>query len=442
MAEHLVILHGWSDDSSSFKLLAEQLNQRLGASATVIRLADWLSMHDEVTYADLSIAMERAWRAHGLPTAPRSANIIVHSTGALVLRHWMTQHYRPETVPIKRAVMLAPANFGSPLAHKGRSFIGRAIKGWDNPGFQTGTHILKGLELASPYSFALADRDLFNAEQRWYGKNRILATIMVGNRGYSGLSSIANEPGTDGTVRVSTANLNASKLTLTLDRHQQMQNKPTLQSVNGAIAFRVMNGENHSTIACKDKGPKNEETLSLIAKALCVDDAAFSDNGTEFKWQKILDHNGVNTAANSERYQNMVTRLRDHTGHDITDYFVEFYRTEASDKSFEAKLYKDFIQNVHAYADNNSYRSLHLDIAALEKIQARFKLQQLYISLLANPIYDGQRHPAGYVPVSASSTGGLHIPAEELARIFKPHQTLIVDITLERVIDDDIFSIK
>ena len=54
--------------------------------------------------------------------------------GALVVRDWMTHHYRPETVPFKRHLMLAPANFGSQLAHKGRAWYGRVFKGWKTGG--------------------------------------------------------------------------------------------------------------------------------------------------------------------------------------------------------------------------------------------------------------------------------------------------------------------
>ncbi|MGV8690956.1 hypothetical protein ACV35Z_33425, partial [Pseudomonas aeruginosa] len=49
------------------------------------------------------------------------------------------------------------------LAHKGRSFIGRVLKGWNRFVGQTGTQVLKGLELGSPYSWQLAERDLFGA---------------------------------------------------------------------------------------------------------------------------------------------------------------------------------------------------------------------------------------------------------------------------------------
>ncbi|MGV8677709.1 hypothetical protein ACV356_31635, partial [Pseudomonas aeruginosa] len=75
------------------------------------------------------------------------------------------------------------------LAHKGRSFIGRVLKGWNRFVGQTGTQVLKGLELGSPYSWQLADRDLFGAAA-WYGAARLLTTVLVGNAGSSGRRAI------------------------------------------------------------------------------------------------------------------------------------------------------------------------------------------------------------------------------------------------------------
>ncbi|WP_244226472.1 esterase/lipase family protein, partial [Pseudomonas aeruginosa] len=156
MPRSIVIVHGWSDDSKSFRRLAEQLEAWFGSAPTQIRLADWISLQDDVTYADLAAALDRAWTAQGLSRAPRTVDVVVHSTGALVLRDWLTRHFDPASAPVKRFLMLAPANFGSPLAHKGRSFIGRVLKGWNRFVGQTGTQVLKGLELGSPYSWQLA----------------------------------------------------------------------------------------------------------------------------------------------------------------------------------------------------------------------------------------------------------------------------------------------
>ena len=113
MPTPVVIIHGWSDDSESFITLADFLQQNLNTTPIIIRLADWLSMHDDVTFSDIAQAMQKAWLSSGLPTTPFSVNVVTHSTGALVARHWMTEYYTAKTVPIKRHHKLAPANLDS-----------------------------------------------------------------------------------------------------------------------------------------------------------------------------------------------------------------------------------------------------------------------------------------------------------------------------------------
>ncbi|BBI99895.1 hypothetical protein FGKAn22_15880 [Ferrigenium kumadai] len=439
MSEPTVIIHGWSDDSASFINLASVLRQRLGTPPITIRLADWLSMQNDVTYADLAVAMQRAWSASGLPTSPRSVNVVVHSTGTLVTRDWMTKYFTPESVPIKRFLMLAPANFGSPLAHKGRSFIGRVIKGWGQPDFQTGTQILKGLELGSPYTFNLAERDLFDDQARWYGRGRILGTVLVGNTGYSGVAAIANEEGSDGTVRISTANLNASKLEMVLDEGQRVTSIKR-KDVNGSIAFGILEQENHSTITLRDEGPRNPNTVDLIIGALTTTDDSFSETGTSFPWQTTIDATTVNEQ--SDRFQNTVTYLRDDLNQDVRDYFVEFYRKGKPDEHFEKELYERFIDAVHPYEDNPAYRSMYLNLDELDDIQKQLGINNLFISLTAQPLYNPPKTPVGYLSLSQNQTGGLKLSGEQLPDFFKAHRTLLIDITITRKVGEKVFRIN
>lgn len=430
-----VIIHGWSDEATSFERLREFVNRIGNGPVSEIRLVDWISMHDEVTYDDVTTAMQRAWKSVLGDTAPRSVDVVVHSTGALVTRDWMTRFHSPDSCPIHRFVMLAPANFGSPLAHKGRSFIGRAVKGWGNPDFQTGRAILKGLELGSPYTFRLAQRDLFHDLNVWYGPGRILATVIVGNKGYSGVEAIANEYGSDGTVRISTANLNAALLQLELDERQNLQSA-TLQSSRGPIGFALAQGENHSTVALK--GRTRAGTEALIAAALKVGDAQYEAG---FPWQRQLDAMCAGTRA--PRMQNTVTWLHDDQGHDVSDYFVEFYRKANSDRRFEQSLYEDVIRSVHAYGDNPAYRSIYLDVDRLDQLIHRFKsTQQLYVSVSARPVFHehDRQSPVGYRNVDAGTTCGLPIPVAELGRYFEAHRSLLVSIRLGRGISDRVFA--
>lgn len=109
----LIIIHGWSDTHHSFT----RLGKRLVAEGVVpdvkhVHLGDYVSLDDDVTFDDLVRALQVAWTKQQLSTAPRSIDVVVHSTGGLVIRHWMTTFFTPSTNPIKRLLMLAPANFG------------------------------------------------------------------------------------------------------------------------------------------------------------------------------------------------------------------------------------------------------------------------------------------------------------------------------------------
>jgi len=437
----LVIIHGWSDEPGSFVALGERITTDLGVAPTEIRLGEWISMNDEVTLLDVAAALDMAWSHYGLPTKPRSVDLIVHSTGALVVREWMTRYHSPQSVPIHRLLMLAPANFGSPLAHKGRSFIGRAIKGWGEPGFQTGAQILKALELGSPYTYELAHRDLFNIKKPWYGAGRILCTVLVGDVGYKGITSIANEDGSDGTVRISTANLNAAKIILQLnEKHEPV--RFDIQTSQGNIAFGIVAGENHSTIAFKDKGPKNSLTPDLIVRALTVDDEGWDGWITSLA-KKTQD------GGESNRFQNTVIRLQDQLGHRVSDYFVELYRTVDDDGTFEQRLYQKFIDSVHPYEDDQSYRALYLNIGILNKLQPKIEEKGgLFFSFLASPTYvpsDGNGkpglHPVGYRPVPELETGGVKIQPQQLNEVFVAHRTVLIDAQIHRFIDPAVFRL-
>lgn len=445
MAETFVIVHGWSDESSSFKKLAQFLRVNLSTSITSINLGDWLSMNDDVTYQDLAEAMNRAWIEIGLPTKNRTANIIVHSTGALIVREWMTTYFTAESVPIKRFVMLAPANFGSPLAHKGRSFIGRAVKGWGNDGFETGKAILKGLELASPYTWNLAHRDLFT-DTAWYGVGKILATVLVGNKGYGGMRAMANEEGSDGTVRISTANLNSMKIRIELDE-QQTPRKPMLMQSNGQIAFGILDEINHTTITLSEARSPNPENVleKLILRSLQVTGNDYSVNGLSFPWQDEINAIVGDTAKTSARMQNAVVRVGDNLGNKIDDYFVEFYRTESNDQAFEYELYTKFLDTVHTYCDDGSYRSLYLNIGELMRINKTdaMAINQLFVSISAQPIYletTKKRQPVGYAPVDSGAPGGLKLNQTQIEQFFQPHRTVLIDVVLTRALSADVFK--
>jgi pimeloyl-ACP methyl ester carboxylesterase len=438
----LVLIHGWSDSSKSFVNLARFLEQKLKQSVTTIDLADWVSMDDTVSYRDISFAMNRAWKKHRLPKTPGGADVVTHSTGALVVRQWMTDYFRAGKVPIKHFLMLAPANFGSPLAHKGRAFYGRILKGWNNA-FQTGTKILKGLELGSPYTWQLAEKDLFS-RARWYGAQGILATVLVGNTGYKGVRAAANEDGSDGTVRISTANLNAVKMNVDYARNPH---NPWMEitdpSIHNQTAFAILDGDTHASITMDGKStPRNTQARDLFVDALSVKETQWK------QWCAKLDRitKNVEKKAKPGRkyenhcYQNTVVRVTNNLGEPVNEYFLEFYESDSDRSTLAAFFHRKAIRTVHTYSSDQSYRSIYVDTTLLnDRIDK--KGESLDISLTAHPEFENGRTNAGYRTLDKKDMGAIRIPAKMVGKVFVPNRTLLVDIVIRREVSEKVFAL-
>ena len=439
----LVIIHGWSDDSSSFEKLASLLAAELGRHVHMIDLADYESMDDDVTFDDVITQMDFAWTQHNLPRGKASVDVVVHSTGGLVIRDWLTRNFKPNASPIKHLVMLAPANFGSPLAHKGYSFLGRIVKGWTSAKmFQTGRHILDGLELASPYSWnlAMADRLMTRVDDCMFRKGQTLCTVLVGNKGYKGISAAANEPGSDGTVRVSTANLNCAHITADFSKNP-LKPKYSLRLSKGRCAFGVMDGENHSSIAGKQDGFQNKGTLANIVRGLTVTDAQFAGwcNKLQAATDAVMEKR--KSKSYTHGYQNTVFRVRDQFDSDVKDYFLEFYVEDDDTGWFSEMFHRDAIRTVHAYGNNASYRAVLVDCTVLHR-KIDKKDESLKMSLTAVPEIS-QHGKVGYRTFADDDIGGIEITKENVAKMFKENRTVLVDVILKREqVRGEVFDFK
>lgn len=434
----LLIIHGWSDHATSFQHLAMILQQQLKQDIHLFDLADYLSMDDEITFDDIVTAMEHAWHKHQLPTKPYSVDVIVHSTGGLVVRDWLSRNFTPETCPIKHLVMLAPANFGSPLAHKGQAFIGRIIKGFSGEKmFQVGEKILQGLELASPYTWELALQDRFGA-QEFYGPGRILCTVLVGNTGYTGISAAANENGSDGVVRIATANMNCAYLDA--DFSQNPLN-PTyvFQASSGITAFGILDGEDHSSITARDGAPRNPLTISTIIGGLTVADQNFFDWCQQLNelTQNVMLQGRQNPYTHS--YQNSVFLVQNQYGEHIPDYFLEFYTPNGDQNWFAQVFHQDVISNAHPYGQDNSYRSLYINYTLLQQQFAK-TWEQMCLSLTALPEFKRNGN-VGYRTFTDDDIGAIQFSKEQVAKLFAPNRTLLTRITIRREQAERVFQI-
>lgn len=395
----VAIIHGWSDKSASFRPLRDFLAAN-GVKVAEVWLADYISLDDDVRVEDVAKRMQTVVQdliARGVLKAP--FDVIIHSTGGLVVREWLATFYPDgKDAPVKRVVMLAPANFGSKLAAVGKSMLGRLIKGWNNR-LETGEEMLKALELASPYSFNLAQRDLLRrpGETRKgpYGRGRVWPFVIIGTRAYDdGLQQVVNENASDGTVRVPAANLNAVGMTIDFsDSGGPVKVTPweTMHDAK-AIPFAVLPERDHSEITKPASSGNASDAYGrrlgqLILRALrCNSDADYDTIADE--WDAVSeatagladDADGAKRAQvfagkdkpsvdHFRQHMQIVVMVKDDYGNLVDDFFVEFYdpsiQTAKAAGNKSAQLHQKVLQAVHNNSVTAAYRCLYADRTSL-----------------------------------------------------------------------------
>lgn len=444
----LVIIHGWSDHAESFVPLAEAIEKKSKRPVEHIWLGNYISLDDDVQMKDLVNGLARAWKDRRLPTDSKSTDVIVHSTGGLVIRDWMATQYTAKGLkpPVNNLVMLAPANFGSPLAHKGRAFYGRVLKGFmSKKRFQTGAHILRALEMASPYTWELAQRDRFG--KTVFTPGGVRATVIVGNSGYGGISSIANENGSDGTVYVATANLDCAYLAIDFPSSPKKPKAKPIKPSKGVTAFLLLDGHNHSSVALKESGNENAATvINAIDKALSISNSEEYERWVKdcaSKTRSVMRKYQGEDDEYKHGFQNTVFRVRDDQGYDVTDYVVEFYQD--ANKGFFDRLAELFnkraVNRVHPYKDNPAYRSFMLNCTELFKVIDE-EGESLRISFSAMPDINDEKNLVGYRTFEDEDVGSLQLGPDVLKQYFAPNRTLFIDITLTREQKDELFTLR
>jgi hypothetical protein len=351
----LVLIHGYSDKGASFQTWRDKLTKEEPTrDITTISTCSYQSLTDEVSIKDLADGLDRALRAKfGNNEQPFDA--IVHSTGMLVIREWFARDRR-RLGRLKHLVALAPATFGSPLARLGRSWIGAVFKGSKHLGpdfLAAGQAILDGLELASPYTWDLAGRDIFH-ERPFFDDSPDTPYVFVfcGTEAYDGIRQLANTPGMDGTVRWAGAGLNTRKIILDLTRSSSRP--ASIEKWMGTnIPVHLMPGMNHGSIL----SDPTSDLVGLAKKALLVDSAE------QFRtWLEEADFRGKALAVASDpdkgAWQQVIVRCVDQRGDPIRDFHIQMFDGDDPVEEFDE-------QRVAVYSVDASYRCFHFDVSKL-----------------------------------------------------------------------------
>ena len=472
MARPLLLLHGYSATGLGFNTLRQKLVDR-NIDAKLLNVGNYVSLNNEITIRDIAEGMERAIQMVPELNQAEEFDAIVHSTGMLVVRAWLA-HKQLSADPntrltrLKHLIGLAPATWGSPQAHKGRTWLGALVKGNKAPGpdfMNAGDKVLDGLELGSRFTWDLAHIDLLG-ETPYFGtgNNTPYVAVFIGNTAYDGPASVANDPGTDGTVRWSGCGLNTRKITLDLTRRQRNADGTAPQRVTMTgwaaqerldVPILAVEGRDHGTLISNP----DEGMVERLVKFLDVGNAQqFTDWLDEAKaWaeparQKMLEDPGSHAAGLAgsvkkyfghlfhltgkrlEGWQQFVIRARDEHGDPVTDYMLQVFRWQDGDWKACEEMYTD----VHAYRTDPSFRCIHVRLQeGISDPQVPMQIRIKASTGTEIMTYQGygtdqteMAMRADSDPVVFDISGGL---GGGSAALFHPFTTTLVEIVLNRV---------
>jgi len=343
MGELVFFVHGWSvTETTTYQALHLQLAAQ-GFDLQEIYLGRYVTLENEVEIRDLAKALHNALRDKLNKKWQTPFHIITHSTGALVTREWITNHYRDQycsAKPLKNVVFLAGPHFGSRLAHHGRSMLSHAAYLGD-----TGKKVLNGLELGSTLTWELAEAWL---DRSTWEKKGIRFYNLIGDRVErdffkSKIFPPGYEKGSDMVVRVAAGNLNFKIFRINAFADQVALAGEVQGIPFGALDRYVHSGENNGIMNSikKKSGPDAHQSLGLILDCLRVKDTA-SYQQISAKLFKVTQE----TREKREGFAQLIFRFRDEMQKPIDDYAFTLGCIDAEGVKRPSKAVKDVHKNI------------------------------------------------------------------------------------------------
>jgi hypothetical protein len=463
MAKALLIVHGYSDGSTSFTALGDFfVSQGLYTSDQVFYL-DYSSMDDEATFRDFADKLDADYRTRFAGTR---IDVACHSTGSLVVRAWLAMHEARsrrrglgEPCPVERLLCFAPANFGSDLARLGQSFLGKFRSTFFNSRshredfMESGAAVLQGLEPASPFQWELSFECDLHGEHTYFSEarpenQRCYPFVFAAGEAYAGLQAKVIKqralPGTDGTVRIAGTSLNSRACTLDFRQggaHLQWWRNQRF----ARMPFAVFSGVNHGSIidpACP--GFTDADGPGGMAVQVLRDTTTAAGYAT---WSAAFDacsaaHHARLPEERQVQFQQFFFRVRDDVDAPVEDYFVDFHvvgpggrphaaLTEQFDELFETK--------VHVHSKSKSHRVFWMNCSQLRTFDQALRAAgaRLMIEISGKSALPDVRY---YVSTFVAYDPAVD-PAAGAPVLLAPNTTTLVDVILNRSQTDRLLSI-
>ncbi|MGA2351093.1 MAG: hypothetical protein ABSF70_11730 [Terracidiphilus sp.] len=462
----VLLIHGYSANWKAFLPWKEAL-ATAGIATETISVGNYVTLNNEVTIKDLGEAFDRALRmtkfAQDNPEDGWTFDAVVHSTGMLVLRQWLTSDPYPLSDArsrirrLKHLVGLAPATFGSPQAQKGRSWLGALVKGNRDLGpdfLNAGDMVLDGLELASEYTWDLAHKDMLGLKPLYdKGDGTPYVAVFIGNVPYSGISALANSPGCDGTVRWAGCALDTRKVTLDFRRHARLdpadQTKRVLisdwSSDRLSAPLIAVDGQNHGTIIADPK----PQVVSLVRSFFGIknedDYNAWEERALTFGAPSKAKMDTSDEETNGAGWQQLWIHMVDDHGDGVPDYNIQiYYGNELAESDDPAKESVKLIADT--YSSDSSYRCFYIHLTR-EMLALGTNNKKMWMELIASSgselieyeAYTGSENDPLRLAIDSHESAvnkpvkmDISALTEGGASLFYPYTTTLMEVFVER----------
>src|SRR6184192_168451 len=488
----IVLVHGYSAESpspdpTSIANIYGTLPQRLRATYDVIEvdLSRYVSLNDSVSVADIARGLNRALIEQHPGLLESGFHVVIHSTGALVIRRWIAD-FSPKPSPIRNLVYLAGANRGSGWATIGQGQIARWGRFVFERGAQRGLKVLQSLEFGSSSTIDL-HRSFIRQDSRMVENYKVQEFVIVGTQADAAWFEFpvryAHEDGSDGVVRVSASNLNFNYLEIGPKKDAAVLPWPAIQTAVQAAAAKAdfpeyyevkstsYAGKNRLLVPCgiPYRCAHSGDTMGVISGTVPQEQiermlklALETPERTLTAWQRAVaayDRETAQTFDNARRMQKpglfnflsdprnqydphsqVIIRLRDQDGLPIpignSDIFFVSNQQEKGTTPIQSLMQDTSVSGVSP--------NVILFYLRVKKFQRK---EQDWVDQLAN-VYDFALEITAIEPAAPSQNPlvsylPLRIPLNrrQMSNLIQPHRTTIIDVTLLRLHSPEVYQL-
>lgn len=488
----IVLIHGYSSESPtadpvSIGNIYGDLPQRLRAAYDVVEvdLSRYVSLNDSVSVADIARALQRAFLEQHPALLKEGFHVVIHSTGALVIRTWI-RLFSPQPSPIQNLVYLAGANLGSGWACVGQGQVARWGRFVFERGAQRGFKVLQSLELGSSTTLDL-HLSFLREGNRMFDDYKVQEYVVIGTQAdpdwFEFPIRYAHEDGSDGVVRVAAGNLNFNYLTI--EPNEEAATLPwsavqaALQAASAKADFPIYYKVSSRSLAgvgartavpfgipfqCAHSGkamgivsgtaprPQVERMLRLALEtdptnaAWQRTGAAFArETEQTFEQARTMRKPGLFNFLTEPRNQydphaQIIFRLRDQDGNPIPIASSDiFFVSEQSTKGtipIQSLIENTVVSNASPNCLVFYVRLLRFDRRAKDWVDQLAQVGDFALEITAiEPAAPAHDALISYLPVR------LPLTSKQLANFIQPHRTTVIDVTLLRLPSPEVYQL-